>query len=106
MVLKNLIEKCELEVELKDFDRKFFESIIKTLKPDTFDLPINCSIDLKTIDSKLIIKIMCRNISNLRTLFFSYFTILSTLIELGESLNGSTETTTRGSTNNSSIPSY
>lgn len=82
-----MIEKCELELELSNTDKKFLEAVVKTLKPDTYSLPKDCFIDLNIFETKLIIKISCREISNLRALFFSYFTIISTILDLGDVLN-------------------
>lgn len=79
-----MIEECELELELTSSNEKFLKAIINALKPDTRNLPEKCSIDLNIFSDRLVIKIICKKISNLRTLFFSYYTILSTLIDLGE----------------------
>lgn len=80
-----MIERCELELELTNLNGKFLEALERALRPDALSPPSNCNISLNLIsgnETKLIVKITCRDVSDLRALFFSYFTIVSAILEL------------------------
>ncbi|OYT39813.1 MAG: hypothetical protein B6U89_03455 [Desulfurococcales archaeon ex4484_58] len=74
----------ELELLIDCYSEKTLKAIYNAIKPDTLDAPKNCSVDILLREKKISLTIRCIEINDLRALFNSYFSIISSLIRVEE----------------------
>jgi len=81
-----LREKYVLELAIACGDEKFIEALKRALEPEAREVKENCSVILgmDLAERKLTIKIECLKINDLRAMFNSYYSVISSILHLWE----------------------
>lgn len=79
-----MVDQIVLELRIRGLDEKTLSSLYYSLKPDTIDLPVDCSVEISRSCDELTLYIRCRRVNDLRALFNSFFNIISTILHVKE----------------------